>query len=486
MDSQDKPRLDVDRIYKDLQAMRNVGWHEPKEDDEGPRAEIASPLINAILGVERKWSSGQCEFFFEKLLEEYCPPDHLENMRAVSGLEEEYRNITKATVRRRKFFNNNKGKGLFRATKVDSLRTDESNVLKVMAVKIQTDFESGKLKRFASKLFSEVSVVEPTSDPEPEATEPSPEPELPPAAELPPEPQSVPKAAPEAAPKLELELPPEPQPEPVNPQPWLESPSGPGPDQKPDPEPPSGSGSDQEPDPRTESIPDHKLNPGTGPKPDPDQKPDDDNTKINTGTLGNAPTTDFPKVNKRLKAVLIAGITFIALLAVVIIGGIIYLYNYDFTYTVNLQERFDDYKTWNDELDNVRIGDVIEFQFEFKNDRSLLSSALLKLGDKLGLSMTAENVMIRFILPNNLEYVEGSTVLYNSDLPDGATVLDDTVTTDGINIGRYAINGNGYIRIKCRVMNNNLSIGRNEIVIWANATVAGKVEKDSVKLFLTY
>ena len=83
--------------------------------------------------------------------------------------------------------------------------------------------------------------------------------------------------------------------------------------------------------------------------------------------------------------------------------------------------------------------------------------------------------MIRDILPDNMEYVAGSTVLYNSNYQDGVKVTDDTVTTSGINIGSYNARGNAYVRFTAKVTNKNLVCGYNQLVNWANATVNSAV-----------
>ncbi len=108
---------------------------------------------------------------------------------------------------------------------------------------------------------------------------------------------------------------------------------------------------------------------------------------------------------------------------------------------------------------DAKVGDEVEFQIEYEN-------------------MTAEsakNVMIRDILPDNMEYVKGSTVLYNYTYQNGLKVDQDTLTTTGINIGNYGARGNAYVRFTAKVTNENLVCGYNQLVNWANATVNAKV-----------
>ena len=117
----------------------------------------------------------------------------------------------------------------------------------------------------------------------------------------------------------------------------------------------------------------------------------------------------------------------------------------------------------------ANIGDEVEFQITYRN----LASG------------TGTDIMIRDILPDNMEYVSGSTVLYNSNYQDGVSVIDNTVATEGINIGSYASTGNAYIRFSAKVVDNNLTDGLNQLVNWASATVDNEVYKDDASIFVT-
>lgn len=158
-----------------------------------------------------------------------------------------------------------------------------------------------------------------------------------------------------------------------------------------------------------------------------------------------------------------------------------------YSYTVDLTARFDGDKTWSDELYHARVGDMVQLQLKFVNDRGILSPFLKYLGDKLGLSIGSHDVMVRFILPDNLEYIENSTIVYNSGHPDGIYATPDTAITTGINVGNYAVGGDVYVRLYCRVVNNSLKAGENLLVAHANATVAGQAKHDEgVSIHLVY
>lgn len=124
-------------------------------------------------------------------------------------------------------------------------------------------------------------------------------------------------------------------------------------------------------------------------------------------------------------------------------------------------------KGWNESVD-AKIGDEVEYQIEYKN---LTASQV-------------NNVMIRDILPTNMEYVKGSTMLYNSNYQSGVKVTDDTVTTTGINIGSYGAKGNAYVRFTAKVVNKSLACGNNQLVNWASATVNSAVFKDDASVMV--
>lgn len=118
---------------------------------------------------------------------------------------------------------------------------------------------------------------------------------------------------------------------------------------------------------------------------------------------------------------------------------------------------------------DAKVGEEVEYQIEYRN-----------LGNAV-----ANNVMIRDILPTNMEYVANSTYLYTSDIPNGALVKDNTLTTSGINIGsNYQPRANAYIRFRAKVVNKNLVCGTTQMVNWANVTVNGEVVKDDASVMV--
>ena len=129
-------------------------------------------------------------------------------------------------------------------------------------------------------------------------------------------------------------------------------------------------------------------------------------------------------------------------------------------------------KTWSEAV-NAKDGDEVEYQIEYIN---LLSEQV-------------NDVMIRDVLPTNVEYVKDSTYLYNSNYQSGVQLKDNTLTTTGINIGSYGPKGNAYVRFTGKVVDKTMACGDNQLVNWASATISAsnikdKVYKDDASVFV--
>lgn len=142
---------------------------------------------------------------------------------------------------------------------------------------------------------------------------------------------------------------------------------------------------------------------------------------------------------------------------------------YDTEFTLEKQVRLKDSedKTWQDSL-NVQVGDLVEYEIAYQNT-SEVSQA---------------NVIIRDVLPANLEYVPGSTILYNSTYPDGLVGDTDEIVNNGVNIGTYSAGANAFIRFTAKVVDENLACGSNTLVNWGRATVNETVLQDHAEVVL--
>ncbi len=122
---------------------------------------------------------------------------------------------------------------------------------------------------------------------------------------------------------------------------------------------------------------------------------------------------------------------------------------------------------WQESVD-AKVGDEVEYQIGYTN---LLSEQV-------------NNVMIRDVLPTNVEYVNDTTYLYNSNYKNGVKLAENTVATSGINIGNYAAKANAYVRFTGKVVDKTMACGNNQLVNWASATVNGEVYKDDASVMV--
>lgn len=123
---------------------------------------------------------------------------------------------------------------------------------------------------------------------------------------------------------------------------------------------------------------------------------------------------------------------------------------------------------WKTAVD-AEIGETVEFQIEYKNNSNK--------------GEWQNNVMIRNVIPASLQYVAGTTKLYNG-LHNGDVIDQDAITTTGINIGNYAPGVNAYIRFRATVVKDNLACGPNMLVSWGQAGVGDVTLQDYAAVFV--
>ena len=142
---------------------------------------------------------------------------------------------------------------------------------------------------------------------------------------------------------------------------------------------------------------------------------------------------------------------------------------YDYSFALDTQVRLDGSanESWQKE-GAAEIGDIIEFQLTYENTDDF----------------TQEGVVIRSMLPDNLEYVSGSTVLYNTNHPDGLVLDTDAVVDNGINIGSYTAGANAFVRFTAKVVDEDLAWGSNTLVNWSRASVGETVQQDAASVIV--
>lgn len=136
-------------------------------------------------------------------------------------------------------------------------------------------------------------------------------------------------------------------------------------------------------------------------------------------------------------------------------------------FTVAAQARMadNDDKTWLDSVD-AKIGDKVEFRIGYENTSS----------------KSQNGVAIKDILPSNLRYVTGSSVIKNSNHPKGAKIVQDSIVTNGIRIGDYGKAANAYTYFTAEVVDEDLDQGLNILTNWAQAGVGDVTIQDSVEI----
>ena len=127
-------------------------------------------------------------------------------------------------------------------------------------------------------------------------------------------------------------------------------------------------------------------------------------------------------------------------------------------------------KSWV-ETGNAKSGDTVQFQIHAKNTGSA----------------GIQNLVIRDILPKGLNYVAGSTKLYNTSNPKGLKVSDNVIQNSGINIGSYQPNGDAYVRFDATVSaENSLPVcGDNTLTNIAQASDQKIVKNDTASVKVT-
>lgn len=142
--------------------------------------------------------------------------------------------------------------------------------------------------------------------------------------------------------------------------------------------------------------------------------------------------------------------------------------NIDLTKTV--RNKTNGEKSWV-ETANAKSGDTVQFQIHAKNTGSA----------------EIQNLVIRDILPKGLNYVAGSTKLYNTSNPKGLKVSDNVIQNSGINIGSYQPNGDAYVRFDATVSaENSLPVcGDNTLTNIAQASDQKIVKNDTASVKVT-
>ena len=124
-------------------------------------------------------------------------------------------------------------------------------------------------------------------------------------------------------------------------------------------------------------------------------------------------------------------------------------------------------KTWAETV-SAKGGDTVQFQIHAKNTGSA----------------GIQNLVIRDILPKGLNYVAGTTKLYNTSNPKGLKVSDNIIQNSGINIGSYQPKGDAFVRFDATVSaEQDLPVcGENTLTNIAQASDQKIVKNDTASV----
>ena len=124
---------------------------------------------------------------------------------------------------------------------------------------------------------------------------------------------------------------------------------------------------------------------------------------------------------------------------------------------------------WEKSVD-VKEGDLVELRVHYENSS----------GEKV------QNVMLRVSLPDSIEYVGGTTTLYNSVMLEGGISKEDGLTVDGINIGDYD-NGEQANVIYTVRAKNGLEGETTRAITWAKVSVSdiNMTNQDNADIYIT-
>ena len=142
-------------------------------------------------------------------------------------------------------------------------------------------------------------------------------------------------------------------------------------------------------------------------------------------------------------------------------------FDYDFVTETKVRLADGEDKTWKDSVE-ATIGDRVQFHIQYRNASDQWQNG----------------VVIRSVLPNNLQYVIGSTRLMNACHPDGDKINEDFLVTTGIGIGNYSPNANAYVMFTAEVIDKDLADGGNRLINWGQASVGSKTNQDYASVFV--
>ena len=145
------------------------------------------------------------------------------------------------------------------------------------------------------------------------------------------------------------------------------------------------------------------------------------------------------------------------------------VYDTEFTVEKKVRLKNSEDQTWQDSV-NAQIGDEVEFKITYTNTSK---------------ANAEQHPVLHDVLPANLEYVAGTTMVYNATYPNGATLDDGQLTSDGgVKLGYYSAQSNVIVVFSAKVIDKNLECGSNTLVNWGRASVGETVLQDHAEVVI--
>jgi len=122
---------------------------------------------------------------------------------------------------------------------------------------------------------------------------------------------------------------------------------------------------------------------------------------------------------------------------------------------------------WTKSVD-ASVGDTLEFSVYYTNVSAV----------------NVENVMLKVSLPDNMEYINGSTILIKKGLLLGARNNEDSILDTGVNIGNFDVNEDACVIYSATVIDKSLVKGLNRLISWSKISSLGIANQDNADTYV--
>lgn len=122
---------------------------------------------------------------------------------------------------------------------------------------------------------------------------------------------------------------------------------------------------------------------------------------------------------------------------------------------------------WTKSVD-ASVGDTLEFSIYYTNVSGV----------------NVENVMLKVSLPDNMEYINGSTILIKKGLLLGARNNEDSILDTGVNIGDFDVGEDACVIYSATVIDKSLAKGMNRLISWSKISSLGIANQDNADTYV--